>query len=209
MNVRERANITLALMKSASQYLMHIYVKQHRGRKAHPNMYWEEVQKTYCHWEERASWMLLWSCLLQMLEGVLVWCRMVCPSFAAWTCASNSKHLNTTQATVLAGSPDVCNNTLCPQLFYGELCLIFRSTCEFNCYKAGFYRNFMNTFYRWDLPCIKFAYISDNKLHSCCTGHYQMSLQGSRGFSQKGEKNPKSWYKAQLIKNWRAKIELQ
>lgn len=80
----------------------------------------------------------------------------------------------------LAGSPEVCNNTLCPQILYGEPCLIFRSNCEFNCYKAGFHRSFMNIVYIWDLPCIKFAYISDNKLHSCCVGHQQMLPQGSR-----------------------------
>lgn len=167
---RERANTTLALVKSASQYLIHICVKQYRGRKTHPNMYWEELKKSSCHWEERVIWMLPCSCLLQMLEGVLVWCRTVFPSFAAWACASNSKHLKTTQPTLLAGSPDVCNHTLCPQVVYGDLCLIFRSTCEFNCYKAGFYRSFMNIFCIWDLPCVRFPYISDNKLHSCCVG---------------------------------------
>lgn len=152
---------------------------------------------------------------VQMLEGLPVWCRTVCPSFAARVCASNSKHLKATQATVLAGYPDICNNTLCPQVFNGELCLIFRSTCKFNCYKADFYRSFMNIFYIWDLPC-RFAFISDNKLHSCCVGHSQMSPQCSRvttwctdwlgWFQSQGEKKRKSWYKAQLIINWRAKI---
>lgn len=176
----ERANITLALVKGASKFLIHICIKQYRGRKTRPNTCWEELQKASCYWEERATWMLPWSCLLRMLEGVPVWCRTVYPSFAAWACASDSKHPKTTQDTVLAGSPDVCNNTLCPQVFYGELCLIFRSTCKFNCYRDDFYRSFMNTIYRWDLPCVRFAYVSDIKLHSCCVGHQHMSPQGSR-----------------------------